>query len=128
MVWRACVDIFLETGARLAVVAECVKGGGRNGIDRIGADQFFDIQHVAIGGIFRAGAGPEEALRLAPRCARACQRGPLEDFLVALIGEFGVGDGDFALQAAAERRDRSRVRRILDALGESGCRRVRRCG
>ena len=75
------VDVFFEAGARMAVVAKGVERGRRNRINRIGPDEFLDVEHIAIGRIFGAGAGPEQALRLRAACREACQRGPLKMFL-----------------------------------------------
>ncbi len=111
------IDIFLEAGARLAVVAERVKRGRRDGIHRVGTDQFFDIKNVAVGGILRAGAGPEEALRGGTALGQGLPTWAIEDSLVEPIGELGVGNGDFALQPTEE----SAVdpgRRILDEFSE----------
>ena len=62
------VDGLFEAGARMAVIAKRVERGGRNRIDRVGADEFLDVHDVAIGRIFRAGAGPQQALRLRAAC------------------------------------------------------------
>ncbi len=64
MVLWAASTIFGQALAQLAVIAEGVERGGRNGVHRVRPDQFFDVQHVAIGWILGAGAGPEHALRL----------------------------------------------------------------
>ena len=47
-----------------AMIAESIERRGRNGVDGVGPDQFFDVQHVAITGILGAGAGPQQPLRL----------------------------------------------------------------
>ena len=70
----------------------------RHGVDRIGADQFLDVDDVAVFGILGAGAGPEHAL-----CLRAfgCESFPArsaENALITLIGELAVRDRDFAEQ------------------------------
>ena len=58
------VQIFGQALTRLAVIAEGVKRGRRDGVDGVGADQFFDVDDVAVILIFGAGAGPENTLRL----------------------------------------------------------------
>ena len=64
MVFLAAVDVFGETVAQLAVVAERVESGRRNRVDGVRADQFLDVHDVAILGILGAGAGPQNTLRL----------------------------------------------------------------
>ena len=68
MVFGGGIDVFGQAVAQLAVIAESVEGGRRNGVHGVGADQFFDIEHVAILRIFGAGAGPQQALRLRALC------------------------------------------------------------
>ena len=64
MVFGGGIDVFGQAGAQLAVIAEGIEGGRRNRVDGVGADQLFDVEHVAIVGILGAGAGPQQALRL----------------------------------------------------------------
>ena len=66
-------QVFHQAGARSAVVAEGVEGGGRNGVDGVRADQLFDVHDVAVAGVLGAGAGPQQALGLG---AFGGQRGP----------------------------------------------------
>ena len=61
-------DILLQARTHAAMVAEGVHGLRRHGVDGVGADQFLDIEHVAVGGVLGAGAGPEQPLRM--RAAR----------------------------------------------------------
>ena len=56
--------------APYAVIAEGVHGGRRNGVDRIGTDQLFNVQHIAIFWILGAGAGPEQPLCLRALCGQ----------------------------------------------------------
>ena len=51
-------DILFEAGARRAVIAERIHRRRRHRVDRIRADQLLDIQHVAVGRVLGAGAGP----------------------------------------------------------------------
>src|SRR5277367_1571964 len=96
-------NVFGEAVAELAVIAESVKGGGRNGIDGVRADQFFDVDHVAIFGILGAGAGPEEALSLRTLVREGFPARAGEEFLILFVGEFGVGNGDLAVDAGDQR-------------------------
>ena len=58
------IDVFGQAVAQLAVIAECVERRRRDGVDGVRADQFFDVEHVAVLRILGAGAGPQQALRL----------------------------------------------------------------
>ncbi len=60
---RAPVDVLGQALPQLAVVAERVHRRGRDGVDRVAADQLLDVQHVAIGLVLDPGAGPQQALR-----------------------------------------------------------------
>src|SRR5579875_287063 len=110
------VHIFLEAGAWNAMIAESIHRGWRHGVDGIGADQFLNVENIPVGRIFRTGAGPQDTLRLGATRGQRLPALAAENALVNLIGEFGVGDGDFALQA--EREPAGFVRRRL--LGERG--------
>ena len=80
------------------MVAERIHGRDRHGVDGVGPDQLVDIEHVAIGFVLGAGRSPQQPLRF---CAFRGQRLParaVEQPLVALIGELGIGDGDLALE------------------------------
>src|SRR5438128_12668074 len=66
---RSCMVLFAPSTfsvrlGQLAVIAERVEGCGRNGVYRVRANELFHVKHVAVFGILRAGAGPEQALRL----------------------------------------------------------------
>ena len=92
------LDIFLKAVAHLAMVAEGLESCRRHGIDGVGADQLFDIEHVAIVFVFCAGRGPQQALRLGALGLELVPARPGEQVLVFLIGEFCIRDGDLALQ------------------------------
>ena len=94
------LDIFFEAVARLAMVAECIERCRRHGVDGVGADQFLDIQHVAVVLVLGAGGGPQQALRLGALGRELLPARAGEQALVVLIGQLGVGDGDLALQRA----------------------------
>ena len=92
------LDIFLKAVARLAVIAEGVERRRRHGIDRVGADQLLDIEHVAIVLVLGAGRGPQQPLRLGALGRELVPARAGKQLLVFLIGELGVGDRDLALQ------------------------------
>ncbi len=94
-------DVFsVERAPRLAMILEGDDGLRRHGVHRLGADQLLGVEHVTIGRIFGAGAGPEAALG---RRALRAQRGEAlaaEDALVGVVGQARVGDGRLAVQRA----------------------------
>src|SRR6266481_1641448 len=92
-------DVFGEAGAELAVIAEGVEGCGGNGVHRVRADEFLDVEDVAVLGILGAGAGPEEALSLRALRGESFPAGAAKEFLILLVGKLGVGDGYGAVEA-----------------------------
>ena len=92
------LDIFLEAVARLAVVAEGVERRRRHGVDRVGADQLLDIEHVAIVLVLGAGRGPQQPLWFCAFGRKLVPARSGKQLFVFLIGELCVGDGDLALQ------------------------------
>ncbi len=106
-----------------AVIPEGVKCGRRDRIDRVGADQLFHVEGVAVGRILRARARPEQPLRLR---ASGSQRFPArrrDDRLVPLVGELRIRNRNLTLQAAQPltpggARDRRRL--SLDLLVDGG--------
>ncbi len=58
------VHAFGKGLAWFAMIAEGIERCGRNGVDRVGPDEFINIKDVAVVRILGAGAGPEHALRL----------------------------------------------------------------
>src|SRR5436305_7216425 len=54
----------IQGAAYLAMIAEGIKSGWRNGVDRVRADQFLEVHHVSVIRILGAGAGPQQALSL----------------------------------------------------------------
>ena len=110
-------DIGVERIGELAVVAERIHGRDRYGVDGVAPDQLLDIEHVAIGLVLGAGRSPQQPLRL---CAFRGQRLParaVEQPLVALIGELGIGDGDLAFERI-EARFLVRIVGLRDLLVE----------
>ena len=73
--------------------------GGRHRVDGVRADQLLDIEHVAVGLVLGAGAGPQQPLGLGPLLGQTLPALIAEDSLIHLISELGVGDRDLALQA-----------------------------
>ena len=100
-------QVLRQTLSWLAVIAESVNRGRRDGVDRVWPDQFLDIDDVTVVRILGAGAGPEY-----PLCLRAfrSQRFPArsgENLLVSLVGQLAIRDGNLAenaLQLAFARR------------------------
>src|SRR5262249_14684749 len=81
------VQVSLKRERHLAMVFEGRDRLLRHRVDRLGADQVLDVEHVAVVRVLRRGRGPEAALR---RGALRAQRLPAlagEELLVALVGE-----------------------------------------
>ncbi|GJE46385.1 hypothetical protein AEGHOMDF_5589 [Methylobacterium soli] len=85
------------------MVAERVHGGGRHGVDGVGADQLLDVEDVRVGLVLGARRGPEQALRLGALLGQGRPARIREEALVALIGELGVRDRDLALEGFESR-------------------------
>ena len=80
------------------VVGDRVEGGLGHGVDHVRCDQAGHVPGVLVSRVLDAGGGPQRALWPGARC---CQRLPPiggDRFLVALVGEPGVGDGGLAAQ------------------------------
>jgi len=60
------VDIFGQAFAQLAMIAERIQRRRRHRVDGVLADQFLDIEHVAVFLVLGAGRGPQQPLRLCP--------------------------------------------------------------
>ena len=120
------VDIFGQAGAQLAVIAESVEGGRRNGVDGVRADQLFDVDARRDSLILCAGAGPQQALRLRAFGGERFPSRAAEQLLIFLVGEFGVGDGHFAFEALEQRLLRGSV--AVFSFSSIGSRPACRCG
>jgi len=79
-------EAFSEALVRLAVIAEGIERRRRNGVDCVRADEFFHIDHIAIVGIFCAGARPEDALGLRSFGGEGFPADTGENALVGLVG------------------------------------------
>ena len=78
------------------MIPEGIEGCGRDRVDGVLADQFFDIEHVAVVRILGAGARPQHALGLCALLGQRFPTRPAENFQITLVGELSVGDSDFA--------------------------------
>mgnify|MGYP000606971772 CR=1 FL=1 len=56
------IDPFGKPARRMPVLPEGLERRRRNRIDGLRTDEFLHIQHIAVGGIFCAGTGPEQPL------------------------------------------------------------------
>ena len=88
------VEVVFNTCPRSAVIAEGLQGGWRDRVDRVTANQLFDVANVAIARILGTGACPQEALGLRAHGCESLPFGGSTEREVALIGELGVGDRD----------------------------------
>src|SRR6266478_1447572 len=94
--------VFGEAGANLSVIAEGIKCRGRNGIHRIGANELFHVNHVAVLWILGAGAGPQKTLRLRALGRQGFPTRATEEFLIFLVSEASVGNRHFSLETLKE--------------------------
>jgi hypothetical protein len=95
----ALVQALFQSRLDAAVVADGRVGRGRDGVDRLGADEVIDVKHVGVVGVLRPRRGPEAPLHL--RALRLQRREALavEYLLELLVGELRVGDGRPAAEA-----------------------------
>src|SRR5262245_35143858 len=96
------LDVFNEARTWPSVIAERAERRGRDRGDGIGADEFLDVHDVAIGGVLRAGARPQQALRLRAQRRQRLPPGACEYFSIFVIRELGIGDGNLAGQRSQE--------------------------
>ena len=93
------VQILFEARPKSAVIAERVHCPRWHSVDRVGADQLLDIEHVAVFGILGAGARPKQPLRARALGTELLPARPGEETLVALIRQLGVCDRHLAADA-----------------------------
>ncbi len=77
----------------VAVIAEGIERGGRNGVDGVGTDESIHIQGVGVGGVFGASGSPKRALNAGAEAS--LERGKArrgENRFKGVVGKFGVGD------------------------------------
>ena len=111
------VQVLVEAAAHLAVLAEGRERRGRNGVDRVGADELLDVVGVRIAGILGRRAGPERTLRAGAGLAQPVPARTVEELLEVLVRHLGVGDRGLAVQAL-ELALLGGVRDGLDLVGQ----------
>ena len=92
------VDVLGQRSAHVAVVAERVHRGRRDGVHRVAADQLLDVEDVAVGLVLHPGAGPEQALRVGAGGGEFLPALAGHHLLVQHVSHLGVGDGHLAAQ------------------------------
>ena len=80
------------------MVTKRLEGCGRDGVDRVAADQGLHVVDVGIGRVLGARARPEQSLRARSRGGESLPTGAREELLVALVRKLGIGDRHLALQ------------------------------
>ena len=78
------------------MVAERVHGRRRHGVDRVAADQFLDVEHIAVGLVLGPGRSPQQPLRDRTLARQTLPARPREQGLGTLKGQLRVGDRDLA--------------------------------
>ncbi len=111
------VHVLVQAAAHLAVLAEGGEGGRRNGVDRLRADQLFDVVRVGVARVLGRGARPQAALCASPGLPQLLPARTAEELLPALVGHLRVGDRRLAVQLL-QRAFRARVGRGVDLLGK----------
>ena len=88
------LDVVFEARPQPAVIAEGLERRWRNRVDRVTADQLFNVAHVAIAWVLGTGARPEETLWMRSPGREPLPLGGTAERQVALIGELRVGNRD----------------------------------
>ena len=86
------LDVVFKARPKSAVIAEGFERRRRNRVDRVTADQLFNVANVAIAWILGTGACPEQTLWMRSLGGEPLPLGGTAERQVALIGELGVGD------------------------------------
>src|SRR5690606_3830589 len=86
------IEVAPERVADLTMVAQGREGGVGQGVDRVGADQRFDVEQVAVGRVLGAGARPQHVLRSCAGGAQDVEARAMEALEIALVGALGGGD------------------------------------
>ncbi len=97
------IEVFFETGAHLAVIAERCESRGRHGVDCVRADQLFDVIHVAVIRILRAGARPQWPLHARAFGFEFGETFAREKLFEALIHQLRIRNRRFAEQRSERR-------------------------
>lgn len=92
------VEVLGEARARTPVIPGGGERGGRHGVDRVGPDQFLDVQHVTVAGTLRPRAGPREPLRLRAALGQGTPARTAEQLPVSLVGELRVRNRNLAAE------------------------------
>src|SRR5580704_16597228 len=80
------------------MIAEGVESRRRNSVHGISANQFLDVDDVAILWVLRSGAGPEQPLRLRAFGRQSIPTRAAKEFLIFLVGKLGIGNSDFTVE------------------------------
>src|SRR5438477_9932138 len=83
------------------MLAETLDRCEGHGVHRVGTDQFLDVQHIAVSGIFRACAGPQGPLDMRAPPLESRKARPAERPFELLVGQAGIGSSRFALERRA---------------------------
>src|ERR1039457_6569264 len=80
------------------MIAELLDGLQWHGVHSVGADEFFRVQHIAIGRGLRAGAGPQWTLYMCATMLERFETRRIENLLEFLVDDAGVGNRSLAFE------------------------------
>src|SRR5215210_424464 len=91
-------DALFEGRPYLGVVHDGLDGFLGHGVDGLGPYEVVDVEGVGVVGVLGRGRGPQKALAVGALLGELAPTGAAEDFFVDLVGQFGVGYGELALE------------------------------
>ena len=101
------------------MVGERAQRGLGHRVDHVGRDQLLDVEHVGVGRILGAGAGPERPLGMRAGVAQGPPARVREALAVAAVGALGVRDRHAAAQVRAARQQASALASTRETKNEA---------
>src|SRR5688500_13997875 len=80
------------------MITKVFERGGRNSVYSFGTNEVIKINSIGVGGIFRAGAGPQWTLNPGTLNFEIFPTAACKSFVIFIVGKFRVGDGSLAAQ------------------------------
>src|SRR6266702_191611 len=97
------LDVVLNGESHPAMLAEVLDRLEWHGIHRVRTDQFLGVQHIAVGRIFRTGAGTQRSLHACATAPERLEARRAEEALELLVDQARIGNGRFALEGLEPR-------------------------